>query len=135
MAFSGPKSLETPGFPSVFRRFRCVSPAFLARAWPLNEVLWILSETSDGLGQLRLIDQRLQRCVAEWPLPSGRWWAPGLCRAAEGFLLPAAADVRQREGPELWRFVPTAPGKKGVELGEGGESRKFSMYLPAFRAI
>ena len=43
----------------------------------VRQILWILSQTSDGGSDLRLVDQRTQRVVETWPLPSGRWWAPG----------------------------------------------------------
>ena len=39
--------------------------------------MWIFSQTRDGGGDLRLVDQRTARVVDVWPLPSGRWWAPG----------------------------------------------------------
>ena len=102
-----------------------VFPSFSTHpfSFPYRQVLWILSETSDGLGLLRLVDQRLQRSVASWPLPSGRWWAPGLCRHGGGFLLPAAAEVKSKQGPELWRFRPQV-GERGTS-----ESRSCMLYI------
>ncbi|OLP97240.1 hypothetical protein AK812_SmicGene20424 [Symbiodinium microadriaticum] len=44
----------------------------------------------------------------QWPLPSGRWWVPGLCDLGpgQGMLLGAAADTKTHAGAEIWRFLP-----------------------------
>lgn len=78
---------------------------------PAMEIVWILSQANDGSSSMRLIDQRTQNVVDTWPLPSGRWWAPGFCNLgfAQGFVLAAAAETyRSDQGPELWRFMPAA---------------------------
>jgi len=78
---------------------------------PAMEILWILSQANDGSSSMRLIDQRTQKVVDTWPLPSGRWWAPGFCNLGftQGFVLAAAAETYlSDQGPELWRFMPAA---------------------------
>jgi len=91
---------------------------------PQLEILWILSQTSDGGSDLRLVDQRTQRVVETWPLPSGRWWAPGFCNLGftQGFVLAAAAESRKGRGPELWRFMPAATAEFRRWAKETGRS-------------
>ncbi|CAK9059329.1 unnamed protein product [Durusdinium trenchii] len=92
---------------------------------PEMEILWIFSQTSDGGGDLRLVDQRTARVVDVWPLPSGRWWAPGFCNLGftQGFVLAGAADLKaSRGGPELWRFMPFATQKFRKWAKETGRS-------------
>lgn len=72
------------------------------------DVLWILSQTSDGEGAVLVFDLQTRDIAHQWPLPSGRWWVPGLCDLGpgQGMLLGAAADTKTHAGAEIWRFLP-----------------------------
>ncbi|CAE7239651.1 unnamed protein product [Symbiodinium natans] len=72
------------------------------------DVLWILSQTSDGDGEVLVFDLQTRDIAHNWPLPSGRWWVPGLCDLGpgQGMLLGAAADTKRHAGAEIWRFLP-----------------------------
>ncbi|CAJ1435527.1 unnamed protein product [Effrenium voratum] len=71
------------------------------------EVLWILSQSSEGDAEILLFDLRGQRVAEKWAMPTGRWWVPGLCDLGpgQGLLVASAADTNPG-GPELWRFLP-----------------------------
>lgn len=98
---------------------------------PAMEILWILSQANDGSSSMRLIDQRTQKLVDTWPLPSGRWWAPGFCNLGftQGFVLAAAAETyRTEQGPELWRFMPAATERFRQWARETGRSPPSDFY-------
>lgn len=74
--------------------------------------IWLLNTNSEGFAEVVVFDAELAKVpLGRWPLPSGRWWVPGMCNLGDGqgFILAAAADTDragQVGGPELWRLVP-----------------------------
>jgi len=74
--------------------------------------IWLLNTNSEGFAEVVVFDAEFAKApLGRWPLPSGRWWVPGMCNLGDGqgFILAAAADTDragQVGGPELWRLVP-----------------------------
>eukprot|EP00931_Biecheleriopsis_adriatica_P116994 TRINITY_DN92561_c0_g1_i1.p1 TRINITY_DN92561_c0_g1~~TRINITY_DN92561_c0_g1_i1.p1 ORF type:complete len:185 (-),score=29.22 TRINITY_DN92561_c0_g1_i1:6-527(-) len=78
--------------------------------------VWLLAEHSCGTSKLRSWDLNDGSAeLHEWPLPSGRRWAPGICSMGEGegFIIAASAELSPVARPELWSVAASrAAGTK-----------------------
>ena len=72
---------------------------------------------------MRLVDQRTQRVVETWPLPSGRWWAPGEEKRGS-FGLSSGAIFKAWGAKAIWGRVD----QKTILLRIPKKSHQFKVF-------